>query len=797
MSVLLQGRDVFGSAPMPERSASAPHHLELVLPAHSAPVSSAPLSATYPSATVWQHQTQTQEDIPVLPSHSPNKRKIAPTDADGRESSVLSDRDPARGRIAKRSALSVEQDGQAGSRQPSPCPSFVSVHLPLDRNDSVSPAPMVLDPWPLEGSSSHQSSAPESRASSVPTTDGGLAPPSSADRYASSMIGSSPMPVASGSRLQSSPAPSVLSSGGPHMGGLTRAGSTNSIMSSTGKPSYSYAAMIGQAILSAPQKKICLNDIYSFIMHNYPFYKKEDAGWQNSIRHNLSLNESFIKVARGPNEPGKGHFWAIAEGAEDQFANGGFKKRPGAGSGSAAATRRRSTKAGKGKGKGKQQDDDASSTADASSSPARFIETSPVKQNDRGSHAADSQRALRSEGDLPVEPFSRRLAPPSNSTRFISSASIDDEDEVSESQSPDPSPLVTHRTLPVFTQNPEPSPRVAAEPTLVPTPAQPQPPAPEPEAQVEQEAVPAPEPQREPETAPAPPPATWFASPPSKVLAKLRGPYQPLSNKPLTYDEDQQQRKAVLMSSPAFEDCGIVHRGVGEGKLGAPMIERERSLGDESSEDGEDTKGSIFASERQYRLPHLPGLINSMSPISNLRGSTFTSPIQRVRTFSATSNVRGGGQNDSSDEHDRRESLTLPPLNLQGVPKTPEGAEPRKADRSPRKDIKLTSIGPLKEALGRDIFSTPMQGSSSQKGLFFGTPAGRFANNSPGYYDDHWLDGAPSDPYDTSVQVSEELERLSRAKQRDASKGADAKSKVFQTPGMDSSIARFPYSPWS
>ncbi|MBW0478514.1 hypothetical protein O181_018229 [Austropuccinia psidii MF-1] len=93
------------------------------------------------------------------------------------------------------------------------------------------------------------------------------------------------------------------------------------------KPTYSYAALIGQAIMSSSNNMMCLNDIYHFISQNYPYYKKHESGWQNSIRHNLSLNKSFIKVPRAPNQPGKGSFWSIAPGTEEQFIDGGFKKK--------------------------------------------------------------------------------------------------------------------------------------------------------------------------------------------------------------------------------------------------------------------------------------------------------------------------------------------------------------------------------------------------------------------------------------------------------------------------------------
>ncbi|XP_018654320.1 hypothetical protein Smp_145650 [Schistosoma mansoni] len=93
------------------------------------------------------------------------------------------------------------------------------------------------------------------------------------------------------------------------------------------KPPYSYAQLIAQAISSQPDRKLTLSGIYDFISRNYSYYQLADKGWQNSIRHNLSLNCQFVKVPRSQEDHGKGCFWRIDPEHEAKLLNIAFRKR--------------------------------------------------------------------------------------------------------------------------------------------------------------------------------------------------------------------------------------------------------------------------------------------------------------------------------------------------------------------------------------------------------------------------------------------------------------------------------------
>lgn len=63
--------------------------------------------------------------------------------------------------------------------------------------------------------------------------------------------------------------------------------------------------------------QVTLGDIYRKIMEKYAYYRArpKETAWKNSIRHNLTVHDCFVKIDRdkSKNETGKGGFWIVDE----------------------------------------------------------------------------------------------------------------------------------------------------------------------------------------------------------------------------------------------------------------------------------------------------------------------------------------------------------------------------------------------------------------------------------------------------------------------------------------------------
>ncbi|XP_034552735.1 forkhead domain-containing protein [Notolabrus celidotus] len=102
---------------------------------------------------------------------------------------------------------------------------------------------------------------------------------------------------------------------------------TEEVSSQPEKPPYSYVALIAMAIKESQDRRQTLGGIYDYIMARFPYYEKNKKGWQNSIRHNLSLNECFVKVPRESGGDKKGNFWMLDPAFEDMFEKGNYRRR--------------------------------------------------------------------------------------------------------------------------------------------------------------------------------------------------------------------------------------------------------------------------------------------------------------------------------------------------------------------------------------------------------------------------------------------------------------------------------------
>ncbi|XP_074596172.1 forkhead box transcription factor P isoform X2 [Brevipalpus obovatus] len=74
------------------------------------------------------------------------------------------------------------------------------------------------------------------------------------------------------------------------------------------RPPFTYASLIRQAIIEAPEKQLTLNEIYNWFQNTFCFFRRNAATWKNAVRHNLSLHKCFMRV-----ENVKGAVWTVDE----------------------------------------------------------------------------------------------------------------------------------------------------------------------------------------------------------------------------------------------------------------------------------------------------------------------------------------------------------------------------------------------------------------------------------------------------------------------------------------------------
>ncbi|XP_061869201.1 forkhead box protein J1-B-like [Colius striatus] len=93
------------------------------------------------------------------------------------------------------------------------------------------------------------------------------------------------------------------------------------------RPPYTYASLICMAMEASQKPSISLSDIYKWIRDNFSYFRHADPSWQRSIRRNLSLNKSFIRVPQEKGEPGRGGFWTLHPEYAQRLKNIACKQR--------------------------------------------------------------------------------------------------------------------------------------------------------------------------------------------------------------------------------------------------------------------------------------------------------------------------------------------------------------------------------------------------------------------------------------------------------------------------------------
>jgi hypothetical protein len=74
------------------------------------------------------------------------------------------------------------------------------------------------------------------------------------------------------------------------------------------KPKMSFAELISEALLNSPDGMLILADVYKSISARHPYYQMNEIKWQNSVKTQLSCNNSFVKSTDKTGSP-----WKLSE----------------------------------------------------------------------------------------------------------------------------------------------------------------------------------------------------------------------------------------------------------------------------------------------------------------------------------------------------------------------------------------------------------------------------------------------------------------------------------------------------
>ncbi|KAJ9109712.1 hypothetical protein QFC19_001942 [Naganishia cerealis] len=80
------------------------------------------------------------------------------------------------------------------------------------------------------------------------------------------------------------------------------------------KPDLTYATIIYRALAGVDRGRGTLGQVCDWVANEWEWFRMNpESGWQNSIRHNLSLNKAFLKVPRVPEDDpeSKGSVWIL------------------------------------------------------------------------------------------------------------------------------------------------------------------------------------------------------------------------------------------------------------------------------------------------------------------------------------------------------------------------------------------------------------------------------------------------------------------------------------------------------